>query len=422
MSWPVGGSPSKAVFRVASGAAAQAARVVREPVTVPAPGESGPDESAAVQGQGQRLAYADVSEGALHVGDVDVDGAEALAEVEGAGAAGAQPGVALGGDQVAAVDLAAEHGVGAGGGVGEDAEYGLLRLGLRAPVVVEAVEFDRLALVPGAELEGAGAGEAAGGAVVLARRLDAGLGGDHSGGRGHVLGELGVGLLEGDGDLERAGLGDRGDVLEDLGPGGGVVGVHLTAEAEHHVVGGHLLAVVEAHAGAQVVHPGGGVRVGRLLGETGLGGEGRGPAHQALAHVGQDGVLRVVEGHRVVEGGRLRVHGPAERVDLAPGRRGGRGEVGVRDGATPSLGRPRTGREQGEGGQDGGRGGEGREAGGQTVRPSARAGWGAGHRHALWSVRGAGGGVGGPPGRSAGSVRRLVRKRRPGVGARGSAG
>lgn len=102
----------------------------------PRPALTNPDRSRARE----RPAYADVAEGTLQVGDVDVDRAQALAEVEGARAAPAEAGVALGEDQVSAVDLTAEQGVGPGGRIGQEAEFHGARLRLGTPVGVEPVD------------------------------------------------------------------------------------------------------------------------------------------------------------------------------------------------------------------------------------------------------------------------------------------
>lgn len=333
------------------------------------------EEAPAVQCQGQRAPDPDVSEGSPHVGDIDVDGAEALAEVEGPDAAGAQRAVALGGDEVSAVDLTAEHGLGARGGVAEEAEHRFRGLGLRSPVAVEAPQRDRLPLVPLAELVRSRAGEPAGGAVVPACGLDPGPARHDPGGGRHVLGELRVGPLQLDGDLERPGLVERGDVLEDLRPRRPVVRVHLPAEAEQDVVGGHDAPVVEAHAVAQVVHPGQRVGIGRLPGKARRCFQVGRPPHQALAHIGEDHVLRVVERGDVVERRGLRVERPGERVDppLRAWRARGQPEVGTRArGAGARRSRAR-GHEE-DGGQGGGQ--QGRTVSSASSRP----GWCGVHR------------------------------------------
>ena len=188
-----------------------------------------------------------------------------------------------------------------------------------APVVGVLLEHEALADGPLGELEGAGADRLF--AEVAAGGVHRFLGHDRGEVQRHHVQEGGVGAAEGDLDggrvddldtVERGG-GAVGhgvvalDRAEEAGAGGLGLGVGDAVEGVFHVLGGHLAAVVELDAGAEVEGEGLAV-LGDLvaLGEAGaqLGGAGD-VVHQAVEdRLDHRPVLPVVADRRI-EGGHV---------------------------------------------------------------------------------------------------------------------
>ena len=145
----------------------------------------------------------------------------------------------------------------------------------------------------------------------------------------HVLVEHRVRLGQVDGDLHVAGLLDGLHVAVDAGPVRTDLRVEVQVEGGHHVVRGEGLAAVKGHSVTDRVDPGRGVGVVDGRGQAGRDRQVGVPAQQALAHVREDRVGRVVEGVRVGQRERLRVQRPREGVDVAGGL-GGSGRDLVR--------------------------------------------------------------------------------------------
>ncbi|CAM5483532.1 hypothetical protein SAURM35S_00075 [Streptomyces aurantiogriseus] len=183
-----------------------------------------------------------------------------------------------GGDPLGDVDVAAAQGARAGGAVGYPADVDAGRLGLAAPVAVEAVE--RGLGLPGelGDLEGAGAGADGTDGAVLGVRL---RGEDAEGGAGEPQRENRVRGLGGDRDgVGVVGLGGQRHVTEDAGPGLGLGGV---VEGIDDRVGRDLGAVLERGL-AQLEDPGRGVLLGPGPRQGGCGGAVLVQRGEALGH------------------------------------------------------------------------------------------------------------------------------------------
>ena len=255
-------------------------------------GQRGLDEGLAVDREIEGLADLDVVERRLRPVQENLEDIERRA-VDDLDAAGAVHDRLLARRQlVHQIVLAGGDRARAGRQFRNDGELNSVRIrAVRLPVFLVALDDDLLAVGPAHEGIGAGADRRARDIAGRAR-LDRGRRHHHAGAVGEDAGQRGVGRVQLQRDLHRAGdfgRSHRGEVGLDVGFRVGLVALQV----EFHGFGVERRAVVEGDAGADVEHQRGGVGKAPAFGKAGLGLQGlKVPFGQRVVHREQEGMVR----------------------------------------------------------------------------------------------------------------------------------